>query len=229
MKKALLFIFIVVTFINLNGQELNGIWVSNDNLSNTKAKSLISQDGVSIIDFDKNSMTSINNRSHNKTIVLNKKETKIKINGLKGKFKVHKPNKEALVLTGKNNTRYTFKKLDSTYEFDLSTKEISSFLLSQQCGLIQGIQVEFKNEQFFIDNQSNAPKNRFQVINYSKRDNGYWYIKKMNKFAVLVFTTEQNKTENIFQITYLDLKGFQINQLYSDNQIKNLKLMKTCL
>ena len=189
-----LLIFILVTFINLNSQELNGVWILNDNLSNTKAKSPISKDGVSIIDFDKNSMTAINNRFHKKTVVLNKKETKIKMNGLKGKFKVHKPNKNAFVLTSKNNTRYTFKKADESYEFDLSTDEISSFLLSQQFGLIEGIQVEFKNEQFFIDKKSDATLNRFQVINYSKRDNGYWYIKKIKKFAFFVFTTEQNKT-----------------------------------
>lgn len=141
---------------------------------------------------------------------------------------MHKSSKDVLVLTNKNN-RYTFKKLNSSNKLKLNITDVSNFLLNQHCGVIQNITAEFTEEQFFIDKKYKRPRKRFQVINYNKRDNGYWYIKMIEGYAMFVFTTEQNSAENIFQIISLDLKGFKLNQLFSDDHIKNLKLIKTCL
>lgn len=111
----------------------------------------------------------------------------------------------------------------------MNINDVSHFLLNQHCGVIQDLTAEFTREQFFIDKKYKKPNKRFQVINYSERDNGYWYLKNIEGHALFVFTTEQNKTENIFQIISLDLKGFKLNQLYSDDHISDLKFMKTCL
>lgn len=228
MKKTILLIFAFSAITNLTSQELNGVWLSNENLIDKSSNTAISEDGVSIIDFDKDIMAAIN-ANYSKSVKTNKKETTIKIKGIKGKLKIHKLGKDSLILANKSNIRYVFKKLNDSYKFDMNANDVSNFLLNQHCGTIQDIQAEFKKEQFFLDKKSNKPRKRFQVINYSKRDNGYWYIKKLNTYTLLVFTTEQNTAENIFQISSLDLKGFKLNQLFSDNHIKDLTAMKTCL
>lgn len=80
MKKVLVPIFLLSLFTNLYSQRLSGVWISNDNLIHKSSNSPISENGVSIINFDKNQLTSLNT-SDSKAIQRNKKETAVKFKG----------------------------------------------------------------------------------------------------------------------------------------------------
>jgi len=219
MKKLASLFLMFTVFSYTNAQDLAGVWVSTDKQKNDKT-------GI-ILNFDTNVVGHIKNETSGKMTV-NKKQTKIKADGIKGKLAVHQANRKSLVLKGKNSS-YIFKKLDSKSKISMSKKELGRFLTDQFCDQIQGIKAQFTREQFFLDKKNKKPHKRNQFINYTQRDNGYWYIKKVKGLALLVFTTGQNQPENIFQITSMSLNGFKLNQLQNSRQVYNLTELKPCL
>ncbi len=220
MNKIVPFLILLAFTINLNAQDLNGVWVSIHQKKNSK------QSGM-ILDFNANKIGSIKSNKTGK-LEVNRKQTKIKADGFKGKLLVQKRAENVLVLKGKNSS-YTFKKLDSKSKIAMSKKELSSFITGQFCDEIQGIKSQFTKEQFFVDKKNKKPHNRNQFINFTHRDNGYWYIKKINGMALFVFTVGQDKIENIFQISSMSLNGLKLTQLQNSNQVRNLTEIKTCL
>ncbi len=220
MKKITSLIICLASISTCFSQNLDGAWLSVAK-KNSKEKTNI------VLDFDTNSIGSIHTNKKGK-ISVNKKQTKIKADGLKGKLQVLNVSQNALQLKGKNST-YSFKRMDSKSNIKLDHKELNSFLVDQFCDEIQGIKSQFTKEQFFLDKKSKKPHRRNQFINYTNRDNGYWFIKKMNGYAFLVLTTGKNERENIFQLTSLSLNGIKLKQLQNSRSIKNLTQVKTCL
>lgn len=228
MKNVSLLFFVLFYTTICCSQQLKGVWVSNKKFSNKKISNKPNDNGGIIIDFDTKTMSSFLDNS-TKQIKVNRKETKIKIEGQKGKYIVKSNISGTLVLIGPKKTLHKFKIINKVGALNMGTQELESYLVNQQCGLIQGLKVQFTKEQFFLDKKAKQPLKRFQLINYTTRDNGYWYFKKYKKNVFFVFTTEKNTPENILQILEIDLKGFRLNQLESDNNIKNLTEIKTCL
>ena len=220
MKKITSLIILLAISATCIGQNLDGVWLSiakNNSKENTNI----------LLDFDTNYIGSIHTSKKGK-IVVNKKQTKIKADGLKGKLQVSKVSQNSLQLKGKNGS-YTFKRIDSKSKIKLDNKELNRFLIDQFCDEIQGIKSQFTKEQFFLDKKSNKPHQRNQFINYTERDNGYWFIKKINGYAFLVLTTGKNERENIFQLTSISLNGIKLTQLQNSRKVKNLTQVKTCL
>ena len=231
MKKpniSLTLLILLVFAINSYGQKLNGLWISNDDPIKSAQKTLNRSVGGIILDFESNYMSSLQSESHKKMIV-NRKGTKIKVSGLRGKLKVLKADENSLQLIGAKNTLYAFEKIDLSHKIEMNHKDLSNFLINQQCDLIQGMKAQFTAEQFFLDKKSKKAHKRNQFINYSNKDNGYWYFKKIKANAFFVFTTGQNQPENIFQIVSLSVNGFKLHPIQEDNTIKDLKAIKTCL
>lgn len=228
MKKTSFLLVLLIFVSNTYGQKLNGVWISNDDPIRNAIQTQNRSAGGIIIDFDSNYMSTIQSDSH-KNMVVNRKGTKIKVNGLKGKLKVLKVDENSIQLLGTKNTLYVFKKIDLSHKIEMNKKELSNFLINQQCDLLQGIKAQFTGEQFFLDKKSKKPHRRNQFINYSTRDNGYWYFKKIKGNAFFVFTTGQNKAENIFQIMSLNVNGLKLLPIQEDNAIKDLNTIKTCL
>ncbi len=228
-KRSFPYILLILLIFTINsyGQKLNGVWISNDDPIRNAPKKLKRSTGGIILDFESNSMSSIQSDSQKK-IVVNAKENKIKVSGLKGKLKVLKADKNTIHLANKS-TLYVFERLDLNHKIDMNAKELSSFLITQQCDLIQGIKAKFTDEQFFLDKKNKKPHTRNQFINFNKKENGYWYFKKIKGNAFFVFTTGRNKSENILQITGLSVNGFKLHHIQEDNNIKDLKAIKTCL
>jgi hypothetical protein len=222
---------LLISFILLSPaaftQELNGIWLSDDGPS----KNLVVKDkksGATFLDFDKNQLGNIAT-FNTSSLNLNRKKTKIKASGVKGKLKVQSLHDGLLILKGSKGATYTFKKLDLSPKINSSINELSDFLINQQCDLIQGIEGQFTSERFFKDKASKNYHKKNQYINFSGRDNGYWYFKKLRGNAFFVLTTGQNNSENIFQVLKLNVNGFKLLQLQDDGNIKNLNSLKTCL
>ena len=213
-------IICLVSMTSCFSQNLDGAWLSSSK-NNGKEKSNI------VLDFDTNSIASIHTNNQGK-IEVNKKQTKIKADGLKGKLQVVDVSQNTLKLKGKEGS-YTFKRIDSKSKIKLNKKELNRFLIDQFCDEIQGIKSQFTHEQFFLDKKAKKPHHRNQFINYTERDNGYWFIKKINGYAFLVLTTGKTESENIFQFTSLSLNGIKLNQFQNSRKVKNLTQLKTCL
>jgi hypothetical protein len=220
MKKIASLLIIFATFSATYAQNLDGVWVSTGKQKKTHNADIL-------LDFDSKTIGNINSNASGK-IVVNRKATKMKADGIKGKLNVQKRGKNTLILNGKN-TYYILNKLNTAGKVNMTKKELGRFLTDQFCDEIQGIKAQFTKEQFFLDKKAKKAHKRNQFINYSQRDNGYWFIKKFKGYALLVFTTGQNKSENIFQIESVSLNGLKLNQLQNSAQVKNLTQIKTCL
>ena len=227
MKNLIAILIAILSIGNIYSQKLEGVWISIDDPVPSGSKYQRSKGGI-IIDFDKGYTITTASVS-NKKISVNKKGTKIKAKGGLGKLKVIKSTQNSIHALSSKNILYVFEKVDLNTKFQLSKKEVSTFLVKQQCELIQGIKGQFTTELFFLDKKSKQPIHRNQFINYTTRDNGYWYLKKIRNSLLFVLTTGKDKTENIFQITGLDLKGIKLKQLQEDHEIRNLNEIKTCL
>ena len=227
MKNPIAILIAILSISNIYSQKLEGVWITTDDPISSGFNYQRSKGGI-IIDFDKG-YTSTTSSVSNKKISVNKKGTKIKAKGGLGKLKVIKSTQNSIHALGSGNMLYVFEKLNLNTKLQLSKKEISTFLVKQQCELIQGIKGQFTTELFFLDKKSKQPIHRNQFINYTTRDNGYWYLKKIRNSLLFVLTTGKDKTENIFQITGLDLKGIKLKQVQRDHEIRNLNEIKTCL
>lgn len=228
MKQLSCLLVLLLANITLNAQDLNGVWLAADNQLTNLTTTAQSIDGATIIDFDEGSIGNLAGIGH-QPLTTNRKKTKIKAAGIKGKLKVQTVDKKRLVLRGAKGITTVFKKLDLTHKIDIDQKELNTFLTEQHCGTIEGIQGRFTLERFFLDKPDPQQHKRKQYINFTDKANGYWYFRKIKGNAFLVFTVDQKATENIFQILSLRLKGFDLLQLQNSNRIQNLNLLKTCL
>lgn len=228
MKKLILILIFLGGISFANSQELSGVWLSNDNPLQNSSRPTETIASKIILDFEANIMGSINADKKRK-VTSNRKKTKFKIQGVKGKLKIENYSQNEMVLKGSKNTSYIFKKLDLTHKLDMSEKELRDFLVDQQCDLIQGIEGQFTKEQFFLDKKTKRPLERYQFINFSERSNGYWTIKNIRGNAFFIFEAGQNETEGIFQITSVKVNGFKLLPLQENNPMKSLTSIKTCL
>jgi len=228
MKKAIVIFLCLTGSLLVKGQELNGLWVSNNDILQQKNTTENGIEGKIIMDLGTNNIRYIN-ANNRINISSNRKKTKLKIRGVKGKFKIKKLGQNRLMLVSSKNKRHVFDKLDLTHKLGMSEKEMGDFLVKQQCDLIEGIEGKFTNEQFFIDKQFKKPTSRYQFINFSERDNGYWYIKTINENAFFVFNTAKQAKENIFQILEIKVNGFKLLPLQQQNSLSNLTWIKACL
>ncbi|WP_396637502.1 hypothetical protein [Maribacter sp. R77961] len=219
-------VFIISQFII--AQEPEGVWLSNDNPWQNSANLSKTIPGKTVVDFDRSSIGNINKENKNR-FTINRKRTKFKIQGVKGKLKIESVDKNEIVLKGSKNTKYTFEKLDLTHKLEMGEKELQDFLVEQQCDLIQGIQGQFTKEQYYLDKKTKKPRGRYQFINFSERSNGHWAIKTIHGNAFLIFEAGQNQKEGVFQITAVKVNGFTLLPLQKDNPMKNLTAIKTCL
>ncbi|AZQ57819.1 hypothetical protein EJ994_03005 [Maribacter sp. MJ134] len=220
-------ILLIINFF-VKAQAPSGVWLSNDNPILQKATVSTALPGKTIMDFDTNSIGSINTRNKSR-LTSNPKKSKFKIQGTKGKFKVESIGPNMLVLKGAKNKRYTFQKLDLSHKLEMGEKELQEFLVEQQCDAIQGIQGQFTKEQYYLDKKAKKPYGRYQFINYSEGSNGYWSIYTIHGNAFLIFDAGQNQNEGIFQITNVKVNGFTLLPLQNTNPMKELTSIKTCL
>lgn len=227
MRKILVPIILVIGF-TINAQELNGVWMSIDDPIENFATANKRANGGIIIDFDDNLIGNLETIPY-RPITLNRKKTKIRATGIKGKLKVQTLNQDLLILRGSKRVMYVFKKLDLAHKIDAGREELTNFLINQHCDLIQDIKGRFTAERFFKDKPVQNRYKRNQFINITYRDNGYWYFTKIKGNAFLVFAMGKSTPENIFQVLSLQLKGFNLLQLQNDGDIKDLTMLKTCL
>lgn len=228
MKKLFLLVVLVLETSLLTAQEPNGVWIATDaNLGNL-AITTKHDSGVILLDFDKGFIGNMANTT-SEPLTANRKKTKIKVTGIKGKLKVLSIENDQLVLKGSKGTTSVFKKLDLTHIMEIEPKELNTYLIEQHCGEIQGIQGRFTNERFYLDKTEKGKYKRKQYINFTDKTNGYWYFRKIRGNSFLVFTVDQKSPENIFQVKSLSLKGFNLVQLQNTSSISNLSLLKTCL
>lgn len=229
MKKLTIFLALVLAVNTLNAQDLNGVWLATDNQLENLATINNHEKGAVILDFNQGVIGNMSSITNGSSLDLNRKKTKIKVSGIKGKLKVISIDKDRLVLKGAKGITANFKKLDLTHKIDFGQKELNNFLIEQHCGIIQGLKGRFTTERFFLDKPEQNMYKRKQYINFTDKKNGYWYFRKIRGNAFLVFTIDQKSPENIFQVLSIRLKGFDLLQLQSDDRIKNLSLLETCL
>lgn len=228
MQKATFILLFLVSSLLVKGQEMNGLWMSDSDILQNENTTKNRVKGKILLDLDTNKIGYIN--AENTTeISHNRKKTKLKIKGVKGKFKIKKSGQNKLVLITSRNTSHIFEKLDLTHKLNMSQKELSDFLVKQQCDLIGGIKGQFTKEQFFLDKKAKKSTSRYQFINFSERDNGYWYIKTIKGNAFLVFNTAQKEKENVFQILEVKVNGFKLLPLQEQNSLSSLTWIKACL
>ena len=227
--KKIIFIFLVLTGIaNSYGQELTGVWMSYNNRIIDKSKVYTRGDEGIIIDFDNSTMGHIKSDSivH---IKINFKKSKIKAKGIKGSMKFRQFGQDSVEMNGLENSVYVFRKLDLARKIDLNKNEISEFLINTQFDSIQGIKGEFSSDQFFRDITFGRPHTKNQFVNKNWNDYGYWFVKKIEGSAFLVFTIGQTEQNNILQILSIEEKGLKLKPLQNDEWMKNLTEIKTCL
>lgn len=228
MKRLVFLLLILITHHGIHGQKINGLWLSHVNSLEKEYPSIDGNEGKIIVDFDQNTIGYLNTDKKSK-ISSNKKQTKLKIKGVKGKLRIQKQSKDKIVLKDSKNISYIFERLDLSHKLQINAKEIRDFVLTQQCDLVDGIKGKFTKEQFFIDKKAKKPHTRYQFINFSQRDNGYWYVKTIKKNTFFILNTAQNETENIFQVTAIKVNGITLRPLLATNSRKDFTWFKACL
>lgn len=68
------------------------------------------------------------------------------------------------------------------------------------------------------------------IINKTRNDEGYWYIKEIEQNYFLIFTVDQISGQNIYQIISIDDCKMELEQL-QEPDFGNAKIteLKTCL
>ncbi len=212
----------------MHSQDVKGMWLANNTSFNNSINTLFSDHSRLIIDFDATSLGAFNGKKMQK-ISLNRKKTKLKIHGLKGKFKIEKIKANTLRIKSTKNGNFVFEKLDFSDKISMEENHIRDFLIKQQCNVISGLEGKFTKEIYFKDKKSKHARKRYQFINFSERSNGYWYIKKINGSAYFFFNKGNTKAENIFNISEIKINGLILKPLLENNTMKNLEWLKTCL
>lgn len=228
MTKTILLLATLVVSNLLSAQDLDGVWIATDDQVKKLATSNSHFDGAVLLDFDNGLIGNMANISNEKMII-NRKKTKIKAAGLKGKFKIERLGPKQLVLKGAKGVSSSFKKLDLSHKIEIDPNDLNDYLIEQHCGVIQGVQGKFTDERFFKDSNEGSKLKRNQYINFTDRKNGYWYFRNIRDNTFLVFTVDDNSTENIFQVLSLRLKGFDVLQLQNSKRVSDLNLLETCL
>jgi len=228
MKKSFFFFVVFNIGLFLNGQELSGVWLSGDNLLPETSKRSLDTPGKTVLNIDAKTLSNLTT-NHNIKFKTNRKKTKFKIKGVKGKLVLDYASKELIVLKGADNTKYTFQKAKTGHTIAMNERQLKDFLVEQQCDLIYGIKGKFTKEQYFVDKKAKKPVQRYQFINFNENSNGYWSIRKIDGNAILIFEAGQNQYEGIFQITKVKVNGFDLVPLLKDNPMRGLTTIKTCL
>jgi hypothetical protein len=228
MKKVIIIFIFLIGSMLVRAQEMNDLWISNSTILQNGNTTKNGVEGKILMDLGINKIEYIN-ADTKIDISSNRKKTKLKIRGVKGKFRIQKQGQNKLVLITSKNSSHVFERLDLTHKLNMSKKELSDFLIKQQCDLVGEIKGQFTKEQFFLDKKAKKPTSRYQFINFSERDNGYWYIKTIKGNAFLIFNTAQKEKENIFQIIEVKVNGFKLLPLQEQNSLSDLTWIKACL
>lgn len=230
MNKVIFIFFVLAGVVDSFGQELDGVWMSyNNRIINSKSVYTRGDEGI-LIDFDNLSMGHIKSDTLiNVMANFKNKKVKLRVEGIKGKGKLNKFGLDSLEMNSGQNTVHVFRKLDLSHKINWAKKEITDFLIKHKFDSIQGIKGEFSKGQFFRDITFDRPHTKNQFVNKNWNDYGYWFIKKINGNAFLVFTIGQTEPNNILQILSVDKNGLRLRPLQDDEWMKNLTEIKTCL
>ncbi|WP_430908360.1 hypothetical protein [Maribacter sp. 2-571] len=232
MKKIILILFLV-GFANAYGQELNGVWMSYKNqVIDSNGLNTAGSEGI-IIDFDNSTMGHIGaDTLVAVAFIFKKKKIKLKVGGIKGMGKLKKFGNDSLVMDSGENMSYIFRKLDLSNQLNLSTEAITDFLVTHRFEPLNDfMEIEFTADKYWIDKLLEKKSERLNLLNHTwENDNGFWYLKEINKNYFLVFTLGQVDKQNFYQIIQVSERGVKLKPLQeTDFGLENITELKTCL
>ncbi len=186
-----------------------------------------------IIDFDNSTMGHISADTLVEVdFIFKKKKLKLKVEGIKGKGKLKKLGNDSLEMDSGQNMSHIFRKLDLSNQINLSMEEITDFLISNRFEPLNDfMEIEFTADKYWKDKWLEKKSERLNLLNHTwENDNGFWYIKEINKNYFLVFTLGQVEKQNFYQIIDLNEKGVKLKPLQeTDFGLENITELKTCL
>jgi len=230
LKKVLQILFIVFGLTSCEAQEVTGIWMSYQNyVIDTNTAYISGNEGV-LIDFDNQTIGTINSDSIVQ-IKIDFKKSKLLMttDTLTVPFKVYP--KDSIEIDFGQNMMHIFRPLDLNHKLNTNKKRIKEFLIKNDFDKINGgIEIEFSDKIFFRDDMFEKKNKRKALVNKTWNDEGYWLIKEIEENFFLIFTLDQTTDQNIYQILSLDDCKMELLQLQKPD-FGNAKIseLKTCL
>ncbi|WP_323789759.1 hypothetical protein [Psychroserpens sp.] len=236
MRKILQLIIIILGLTSCSNQEVDGIWMSYNNyIIDTDSAYYSGNEGI-IIDFDKQTISYIQNDSIVPiNIDFKKSKLFVKNDTTNVEFKVYE--KDSIEIDFDINIMHVFRPLNLNHKLSINENQISSFLtksdffISNYFDKNNGkINIEFSDKPYFIDVMFKEQNKKNALINKSWEDEGYWYVKEIKQNFFLVFALDQTADQNIYQIISLDDSKMKLKQL-QEAEFGNAKIteLKTSL
>jgi len=230
MKSTLLLILSLIVLNSCKTQEIDAIWMSYQNHVIDYDKAYTSGIEGVIIDFDKQTISTIFSDSII-PIKIDLKQSKLYLkNGtLNVDYKVY--GKDSIEIDLGRNMMHVFRPLNLNHKLHVDKSQIKDFLIMNDFKKINGtIDIEFSDKFFFRDVMFEKQNKKNALINKSWNGEGYWYIKEIKQNFFLIFTLDETTDQNIFQIISLDECEMQLIQLQeAEFGIVKVTELKTCL
>ena len=75
------------------------------------------------------------------------------------------------------------------------------------------IHIEFSTDQYLIDKRFNEDKDRFDLINNTWNEPGYWYLKRIDDVYFLILNFSQIDEKHIYQILEVNKDRMKLKPL----------------
>lgn len=201
--KNFIIIFFLGVFFSSQGQDINGVWISYFNFEDLDAYADIDMGSQGItLDFDMQEMSYLTLDSV-MPVSINQKRRRINIRPIKVKLKYELRSADSLVAFDRKDRSdlLFFKPLPLKNKLPLSKSELKEFLSSRKFQpLFSDLEIQFDKEQYLLDKRFKKPLGRFNLINNSWGEQGYWYLTEMKKNLFLVLSLTQTDSPSVFQI-----------------------------
>lgn len=231
MKSTLLLILSLIVLNSCKTQEIDAIWMSYQNHIIDHDKGYTAGNEGVIIDFDKQTISTIFSDSIIPIkIDFKKSKLYLKNDTLNVDYKVY--DKDSIEIDLGRNMMHVFRPLNLNHKLHLNKHQISTFLINNDFEKINStIDIKFSDKFFFRDVMFEKQNKKNALINKTRNDEGYWYIKEIKQNFFLIFTLDQSSDQNIYQIISLDECEMKLNQLQEAEFGIPAKIteLKTCL
>lgn len=228
MRQILGLLVFIMTLTTTSAQEIRGTWlVDHGGFADNISPKIIGSSRM-MIDFDTKLISDFDTKEAY-PILIKSKKGRIKAKGKKGKLMYMKTTHNTILVQGPSNTKYNLKKLEFLHGIDWSKEDIEDFIIEQQCNTTNGLALKFMNQPYSPVGGSNFNRDYFSLSNKSTGRTGYWFVRKIEGNAFIVIMLGDNEPESIFQITSITLNGLKLQPVLEYKQLKDLKLITTCL
>tara|TARA_R100000789_G_C3015027_1_gene152246 strand:+ start:1006 stop:1692 length:687 start_codon:yes stop_codon:yes gene_type:complete len=211
LKRAVIFLILLFGPYISSCQKIDGVWMSYNNRVVKESEQYTSGQEGFILDFESKTLGHI---SSNSVIKFKINRYKIKIKELNQKVRIKVFGNDSIEFPPSGNMISVFHRLKLDNKTRYTKDEIVGFLTGNQFDTIYGLlDIEFSTDQYWIDKRFNEDKDRFDLINNTWNEPGYWYLKRIDDVYFLILNFSQIDEKHIYQILEVNKDRMKLKPL----------------